>query len=156
MKTIEEKARALAEPLITEAGFKLWDVIFEKEGAMNYLRILFDSKEGVNDEDCALMTAPLNATLDAQDFIKHVDILEVGSPGLTRRLRNPEHFMQSIGKPIRVMKRGEKGKTTVIYGILEAYDGACDSENGDNIKIKTDSETIILNPKNCLRINIDL
>jgi len=148
MKTIEEKARALAEPLITEAGFRLWDVVFEKEGAMNYLRILFDKDGGIDDEECALMTAPLNALMDRQDFISHVDILEVGSPGVTRRLRRPEHFEQSVGKPIRIMRRGEKGKTTAIYGILNSYDG-------ERLEVKTDAETIVLNPKNCIRINID-
>jgi len=147
---IEERASALAEPLILGAGFTLWDVTFEKEGAMNYLRILFDKDGGVTDEDCALLTPPLNKIMDAQDFISHVDVLEVGSPGLTRRLRKPGHFGQSIGKPLRVMKRGEKGKTDALYGILEAYD-----REAGQISLKTDKEVIILGIKNCLRINID-
>jgi ribosome maturation factor RimP len=146
---IEEKARLLAEPLLTEAGFTLWDVIFEKEGAMSYLRILFE-KDEMNDEDVAAITTPLNQLMDTQDFIQHVDILEAGSPGLTRRLRRPAHFSMSIGKPIRVMKRGEKGKTNVIYGTLEAYE-----PQTNQISLKTDTETIILGIKNCLKINLD-
>jgi ribosome maturation factor RimP len=148
---IEEKARVLAEPLLAEAGFTLWDVIFEKEGAMSYLRILFDRKDGgITDEDAALMTPPLNALMDKQDFIQHVDILEIGSPGLTRRLRRSEHFTQNAGKPVRVMKRGEKGKTNVLYGELAEFN----DETGQ-FALKTDSETITLNIKNCLRINLD-
>jgi ribosome maturation factor RimP len=147
--TIEEKARALAEPLLTEAGFTLWDVIFEKEGAMSYLRILFE-KDEMNDEDVAAITTPLNALMDKQEFISHVDILEAGSPGLTRRLRHPAHFCMSISKPVRVMKRGEKGKTNVLYGTLES----CDPE-ANQITIKTDSELIPLSIKNCLKINLD-
>jgi len=149
--TIEEKARVLAEPLLAEAGFNLWDVIFEKEGAMSYLRILFDKDDGLTDEDCALMTPPLNAVMDKQEFIQHVDILEIGSPGLTRRLRRPEHFEYSMGKPVRVMKRGEKGKTAVIYGTLTEFD-----REKAQIILKTDSENIPLGIKNCLRINLDL
>ncbi|MCL2637164.1 MAG: ribosome assembly cofactor RimP [Oscillospiraceae bacterium] len=147
--TIEEKARALAEPLLTEAGFTLWDVIFEKEGAMSYLRILFE-KDDLNDEDVAKMTTPLNALMDTQDFIEHVDILEAGSPGLTRRLRHAEHFEQSLNKPIRVMKRGDKGKTNVIYGLLTAYEA-----EANQITLKTDTENVVLGVKNCLRINLD-
>jgi len=147
---IEEKTRALVEPLLTEAGFTLWDVIFEKEGAMSYLRILFDKEDGLNDEDVALMTTPLNELLDKQDFIQHVDILEAGSPGLTRRLRHPAHFLKSIGKQIRVMKRGEKGKTNVIYGLLEAFEA-----ESNQISLKTDTETVIIGVKNCLKINLD-
>ncbi|MCL1822948.1 MAG: ribosome assembly cofactor RimP [Oscillospiraceae bacterium] len=150
-QSIEERARALAEPLLAESGFTLWDVIFEKEGAMNYLRILFDKEDGVNDEECALMTAPLNEIMDKQDFIKHVDILEAGSPGLTRRLRRAEHFEQSINKPLRVLKRGEKGKSNAFYGILTAYD-----HEKNEISLKTESETVILNIKNCQRINLNL
>ncbi|MDR2559753.1 MAG: ribosome assembly cofactor RimP [Oscillospiraceae bacterium] len=147
---IEEKTRALVEPLLTEAGFALWDVIFEKEGAMNYLRILFDKDGGLNDEDCAQMITPLNQLMDKQDFIVHIDILEAGSPGLTRRLRHPGHFTQNIGNPIRVMKRGDKGKTDVIYGTLETYD-----PGANQISLKTETETIVLDVKNCLRINLD-
>jgi ribosome maturation factor RimP len=147
--SIEEKARILAEPLITEAGFVLWDVIFEKEGAMSYLRILFDKDGGLNDEDCALITPPINQLMDKQEFIQHVDILEIGSPGLTRRLRRPEHFEQSIGKPVRVMKRGDKGKTNVLYGELTNFD-----ETGQ-ITLKTDTETVTLGIKNCLKINLN-
>jgi len=159
---IEEKARALVEPLLNNSGFTLWDVIFEKEGAMSYLRILFDRRSGgadtpagesgdsVTDDDVAQMTTPLNELLDKQDFIQHVDILEAGSPGLTRRLRHPEHFQESIGKQIRVMKRGDKGKTNVIYGLLEAYEA-----ESNQISLKTDTETVILGVKNCLKINLD-
>jgi ribosome maturation factor RimP len=151
--TVEEKARTLAEPLLTEAGFMLWDVIFEKEGAMSYLRILFDRRAGdsITDEDVAAITTPLNQLMDAQDFINHVDILEAGSPGLTRRLRHPFHFEQSLGKPVRVMKRGDKGKTNFIYGELTAYD-----RENNQITIKTDSELIPLGIKNCLKINLDM
>lgn len=35
---IEEEALRLAKPLIEKAGCKLYDVCFEKEGAMWYLR----------------------------------------------------------------------------------------------------------------------
>ncbi|MCL2076917.1 MAG: ribosome assembly cofactor RimP [Oscillospiraceae bacterium] len=153
-QNIETKARALSEPLISQAGFTLWDVIFEKEGAMNYLRILFhkDSEnESVTDEDCALMTTPLNELMDKQDFIKHVDILEIGSPGLTRKLRRPEHFTQNLGKPVRVVKRGEKGKTNAFCGTL------CDYEPKTNeFSLQTATEKVVLNVKNCLRINLDL
>ena len=138
-------------PLLTDSGFTLWDVVFEKEGAMNYLRILFDKDGGLNDEDCALITAPINELMDKQDFIRHVDILEVGSPGLTRRLRHPEHFEQSLEKPVRALKRGDKGKTNTICGILSHYD-----RTKNEISLKTDTEDIILGVKNCLRINLDL
>jgi ribosome maturation factor RimP len=150
--TIEEKAYTLAEPLLADAGFALWDVIFEKEGAMSYLRILFDKADGesITDEDAVQITTPLNKLMDAQDFITHVDILEIGSPGLTRRLRKSVHFEQSVGKPVRVMKRGDKGKTNVFYGTLNAFD----SEKGEFL-LETDAETVALNVKNCLKVNID-
>jgi len=150
-QSIEEKARALSEPLLNEAGFDLWDVIFEKEGAMSYLRILFDKDGGIDDGDCERMTAPLNALMDKQDFVKHVDILEIGSPGLTRRLRRHEHFEKSTGKPVRVMKRGDKGKAEVIYGTLCAY-----HREGNEFSLDTGGDILRLQVKNCLKINIDL
>ena len=147
----EARAREITIPFLEENDCVLWDVIFEKEGAMHYLKILFDSKDGALDmEKCERLTPPLNRLMDAQDFIKQVDILEIGSPGITRRLRHEEHFKACVGKNVRVMKRGENGKTELITGILENYDA-----DSKYIKILTLNGEEQMNVKNCIRITLE-
>ena len=148
---IENKTRELVEDLLTESGFSLWDVVFEKEGAMWYLRVLFDKNEretgGITADECENITGPINEILDKQDFISEVDILEIGSPGLLRKLRHPEHFTDSIGMSIRVAYKDKNHKTHFKYGILKDF-------NAQTNEITLDKETIEL--KETVKVNIIL
>jgi len=147
----EDLARKIAEPFLEENGCTLWDVIFEKEGAMHYLRILFDNAAGtLSIDDCEKMTPPLNRLMDAQEFIKQVDILEIGSPGLTRRLRHKEHFDFCVGKDIRMMRRLDNGKTETVTGILVSY-------NAENKSIILDlgGHEMNLSLKQCIRVTLE-
>lgn len=144
---IEEQAEALVKPIIEQNGFTLWDVCFEKEGAMWYLRILFDKDEGINADECEQITTPINEIIDKQDFLPYIDILEVGSPGLTKKLRKPEHFRQCIGQPVRATVRGENGKEMSVLGTLNAY-----SEEEKTVTIDEN----VLQLGKCIKINLNL
>jgi len=144
---IEDRAKNLAEPFLKENNCVLWDVIFEKEGAMHYLKILFEPEDGALDmAQCEKLTPPLNKIMDAEEFIKQVDILEIGSPGLNRRLRKPEHFEKCTGKTVKVMKRLDNGKTETVSGVLDGF-------NPENKSIIFDKTEIAL--KKCLRITLE-
>lgn len=149
--SIEERARAAVIPIIEENGLRLWDVCFEKEGAMWYLRVLVDKDGGLDSDECEIVSKPINEVLDKQELIKSVDILEVGSPGLTKKLRKPEHFRACIGEPVRVTRRGEKGKEYSVYGTLAAYD-----EEKGTITLEDDNGKTELAVAECVKINSDL
>ena len=148
---IEERAYEAVAPLIEERGYKLWDVCFEKEGAMWYLRILLDKEGGMDSDECESINGQINDEIDKQDFIKNIDILEVGSPGLTKKLRKPEHFRACINERIRVTLRDEKGKENSVYGILSAYD-----EEKSEITLSDGNETKTFALSQCVKINSDL
>ena len=148
---VEELARAAVAPIIEQYGLTLWDVCFEKEGAMWYLRILIDKEGGLDSDECEEISRPINEIIDKQDFIKSVDILEVGSPGLTKKLRRPEHFRACIGEPVRVTKRDEKGKEISVYGTLEKYD-----EDTGRILLRNDEDTQDIALSECVKVNSDL
>ena len=99
---IEERTESLVLPIIESAGLELWDVEYVKEGSDYYLRVYIDKSGGFNIDDCVLVTRALNEKLDADDFIEDAYILEVSSPGLTRKLKKDKEFEKSIGKLIRV------------------------------------------------------
>lgn len=143
---IEEQARKLALPVIEQNGCKLWDVRFEKEGAMWYLRVLFDlDGESLDSDRCEEISKPINDLFDKQSFIEQVDILEIGTPGIYKRLRTSEHFQSCMGKRITAQVKTEKGEEFVT-GILEAY-----SEEKDEITV--DGRAIKLSK--CIKVNLD-
>lgn len=120
-KSTVEKAYELAKPLAESLGVSIWDVVFEKEGASWYLRIFIDKDEGINIDDCEAFSRPFNKILDEKDFVDQSYIFEVGSPGIGRELKRPEHFEKYIGSPVRVrLIRAADGLKEII-GLLKEY-----------------------------------
>ena len=118
----ESKTEELVMPLIEQNNFELVDVEYVKEGSNWYLRVYIDKENGINVDDCELISRALSDLLDEKDFIEEAYILEVSSPGLGRPLKKEKDFARSIGEEVDVklyrMKNGRKDYT----GILKSYD----------------------------------
>lgn len=124
----------IAEPIAEELGLILWDVLFEKEGANYYLRIIIDKEDGVGIDDCVNMSHAIDGPLDREDPIDRQYNLQVSSPGIERKLTRPFHFDYAMGEKI-ILKliRPWEGKRE-FKGTLVDY-----SENGD-VTIALDEE----------------
>ena len=89
----------LVRPVVEGMGLSLWDVRFEKEGPDWYLRVLIDKPDGTMDTDtCALVSHAIDPVIDEADPIDQSYFLEVGSPGLGRRLTREEHYDKLKGQ----------------------------------------------------------
>ena len=76
-----------------------------------YLRVLID-KDGTMDTDtCADVSHALDPILDESDPINQSYYLEVGSPGLGRKLTRPEHYEQLKGCLLYTSHPGRKRPT---------------------------------------------
>ena len=106
-----QRVEALVRPTVEGMGLRLWDVVFEKEGPDWYLRVLID-KDGTMDTDtCAEVSHALDPILDEADPIDQSYYLEVGSPGLGRKLTRPEHYKAVRGQKVsvRLYRANENG-----------------------------------------------
>ena len=124
----------LAKPIADSLGLKIWDVVFEKEGAMWYLRVLIDKDGGLSMDDCEAMTRPLSKALDEADPIEQNYMLEVGSPGLGRELKKKEHFEEFLECPVRIRYIRETDGKKEFIAILKGFnDGTVSvvTEEGD-------------------------
>lgn len=138
---IESKVEILLKPIITNLGYDLYDVRYEKEGKDYYLRIIIDKPEGIDINDCENVNNSINDILDEADYIKDQYFLEVSSPGIERILRKGKHFASQIGNEIslKLFKPIEKKKELV--GILEEFD------EKEGITLKVDNRTIKIDLK---------
>lgn len=120
----ESRVYELVHPIAEELGLIVWDVRFEKEGALWYLRVLLDHMERpVNITDCEQVTRPLSKLLDEQDPIPQSYTLEVGSAGLERELIRETHFDACEGSPVKVrMIRPLEDGTKDLTGTLLSCD----------------------------------
>lgn len=154
-EAVEQEAYKKLGAIIENAGYKLWDIVYEKEGAMWYLKVLFDRQStedgGLSDTECEEMTAPINAAVDTLSCIDLIDVLEVGSPGLNRVLRHAEHFSEMRGEKIKFTVKDTNGKDIYLGGELIGYD-----EVSDMFTVNIDGEEKSFNRAKAGRIITDL
>ena len=111
----------LAAPVAQQMGLELWDVTSEKEGAGWYLRYLIDREGGVDIDQCEAFSRQVSDLLDEADPIPQSYTLEVGSPGIERKLTQPWHFQRYLGRPVVVrLIRPVEGEREFV-GTLWAY-----------------------------------
>ena len=130
-----QRVEKLVRPVVEGMGLRLWDVVFEKEGPDWYLRVLID-KDGMMDTDtCADVSHALDPILDEADPIEQSYYLEVGSPGLGRKLTRPEHYEALKGQKIGVkLFRPNENGVKEFSGILLGREGntvTLETENGN-------------------------
>ncbi len=121
----EAVVREIILPTVTELGYELWDVRFQKEGTEHYLRITIDSANGIQIEDCEVVSRAIDPILDQADPIDCGYYLEVSSPGLGRPLTRDEHFAAMMGEEVRVhlIRPVDDSLSRDYVGTLSGYNG---------------------------------
>ena len=141
MSKIEEKVETLVEEKIKKLGYRLYDVEYVKEGKEYYLRIYIDKDEGINLEDCELVSNSITDVLDEADYIKDQYFLEVSSPGVERILRKDKHLQENIGAKVQVkLFKPIKGK--------KQYEGTLKDFNENIIELEAKGEILNLERQN--------
>ena len=112
----------LFEPEVTAMGFELLGIELIKNGHISLLRVYIDKFEGVNIDDCVLVSQQLTGLLDVKDPIKGQYNLEVSSPGIDRPLFTDEQLKKQIGHIVMIKLREKYRGKRKITGVLEAVD----------------------------------
>ena len=119
MAKVTEVVTALAAPIVQAQGCRLWDVEYVKEAGTWYLRVFIDKDGGVSIDDCEAVSRPLSDALDEADPIEGSYTLEVGSAGIDRVLRRPEHFAAYLGSEVEVrLYRAREGRKELVGKLL--------------------------------------
>jgi len=79
---VEKLTESLA-PVIEKLNFKLVKVSLEKVDGELVLEVIIDKEDGVNIDDCVLVTKAINPVLDELDLIESSYTLEVASKGVS-------------------------------------------------------------------------
>lgn len=116
-----QTVEALVKPAIEALGLRLWDVRFEKEGPDWFLRVWIDRDAPLDTDTCEAAARAIDPLIDAADPIEQSYYLEVGSPGLGRRLTKDAHFAAKTGQRVqahlyRPNEAGEKEITGTLLG----------------------------------------
>jgi Uncharacterized protein conserved in bacteria len=120
MAKVTDLVQALVQPFCDQQGVSLWDVEYVKEAGQWFLRVFIDKQGGLHIEDCEAVSRPLSDLLDERDPIEGSYVLEVGSAGVDRALKKPEHFAAYVGTAVDVKlyrpRDGSKEWTGALVG----------------------------------------
>ena len=115
-----EKILTLIEPIMQEDTCFIYDIEYIKEAGERILRIFIDKDDGVDINDCERVSRLIEQILDEQDIIKEQYRLQVGSPGIERRLVKSWHYKKYINSNVIVKLYAPLPKTNTkkIKGTL--------------------------------------
>ncbi|AZU61523.1 ribosome maturation factor RimP [Neobacillus mesonae] len=139
MSKVTEVVEELAAPICQELGIELVEIEYVKEGKSWFLRVYIDKDNGVDIEDCGLVSERLGEKLDEIDPIPHNYFLEVSSPGAERPLKKQKDFEKAIGKNVFIKTYEPIDGEKSFEGTLLEFDGQIVKLE---IKIKTRKKTI--------------
>ncbi len=104
----------VAEPVAAaarDAGVE----VYHAELSGRELRVQVESPSGASVRACTEFSRALAARLDAADFLHRQYTLEVSTPGIERRLYQPQDYAKALNQHVRVHARNG-----VVEGLLEA------------------------------------
>ena len=141
--TVYDIAFEVCKPL----GYKVYDVVYVKEGPYWFLRVFIDSENGVNLDDCETVSRRISDILDEKDFIENNYFLEVSSPGVERVLRQDEHYSDAVGECVHIKLFKPEGNIRELEGELTAF-------NDGIVTVNCDGKEFNIYKKNIAKANI--
>ena len=103
---------------ITQLGYELVDMELSNRGKL--IRLFIDRPEGINIDDCVLVSNQLGNVLAVEHDVDY-DRLEVSSPGLDRVLKKEADFIRFSGQRAQVKLRvpvdGRKNFVGMLRGL---------------------------------------
>lgn len=125
--------------LVSSVDLELYDTVVVSENEETIFRVSVISNEvvdgkrtGVSLDSCVELTHLISPLLDVTPPVSGEYRLEVGSPGIERKLTTLNHFKKSVGEKVALNVAKEK-----IKGVLVKVEGS-------KIFVETEDETVEL------------
>lgn len=117
---ITSKIKQLIEPILEREGLTLYDMELAEGRGRSKLNVFIDRPGGVNTGHCTMVSNNLSAALEVEELFDGAYVMEVSSPGLTRKLKKVEHYSKSIGSLAQMNFKSSFNGPEKATGILEA------------------------------------
>ncbi|MBS8263500.1 MULTISPECIES: ribosome maturation factor RimP [Mesobacillus] len=141
MSKVTEVVEELVTPILNENELELVDIEYVKEGKNWFLRVYIDKDNGIDIEECGIVSERLSEKLDAIDPIPHNYFLEVSSPGAERPLKKEKDYQKAIGKNVFIKTYEPIDGEKAFEGVLTDYNGETVTVD---VKIKTRKKTVVI------------
>lgn len=122
MARIQQQLVEMFAPTVSALGYELVGIEYISQGKHSIVRVFIDTENGVNLDDCQVVSRQISGILDVEDPIKGEYSLEVSSPGTERPLFTIDHYKQFIGEAVSLRFYGMVEKRRKLKGHIVAVD----------------------------------
>lgn len=147
---IASRVRAAVEPVVTNAGYTIWDVTYYKEGAEMILEIEIDREGGISLNECSEVTKLVEPIIDELDPIEESYCLQVSSAGIVRALDKNDHLGFACENRLPVTL----GLYVAVDGSKE-YKGVIESFDNESVTLLSDGIPRRFTMKQISKINAE-
>lgn len=98
---LSEEIRKLAESKLT-AGQFIVDVISSARQGPKKVLVVVDADQGINIDECAVISRQLSEALDESGLIADNYLLEVSTPGLDQPLKLRRQYVKNVGRNLKL------------------------------------------------------
>ena len=157
---LEKKFYLMCEPVVQEAGYRLYDLEYIATQKVLRLYIQDPSTGSAVIEDCVKVDNALSPAFETETWIPEDVVLEVSSPGVYRHISNLEHFKMSVGEIIAVVIMGqlsEEQLKNAPKGIKgeKKFRGKLLEVHGDNFTVEVKNFPLKLTYTQIKKVNLD-
>lgn len=129
-EALEALIADLVTPLLDGTDLTLVDVEYVREKMIGICVSTLINRDGVEIDDCQLVSEKLTTVLDEKDPIKEKYYLEVSSPGIDRPLKKDKDFTAAYGSKVDISFFAPWEGLKDLVGILISH-------SDETIEIKT-------------------
>ncbi|TVR03078.1 MAG: hypothetical protein EA398_06065 [Deltaproteobacteria bacterium] len=137
--TLAEKVEHLVAQVADSLGLEVYDLEVQPQGRIVVMLERPGAAEpgtGVTVGELGRANREINGRLEVSGVIPFDWELEVGSPGVERALRRPEHWQGQVGARVRVVMMASVSGDQVVEGTIVE----CDEETAN---VRTDSGGVV-------------
>lgn len=129
---VTEKIQELIAPFLATLGLDVWGVELAAAGHRQLVRLYIDladgtprtpGRRGVTIDECARVSRHLGSLLEVEEYFHGPYVLEVSSPGLSRRFFEAEQLAGYIGREIEAKLAAPVNGRKRFRGVLTALEG---------------------------------
>ena len=115
---IKEEIEKIVEPVIERHDCFLWGLEILRGRKRPTLRIYIESDSGANIEDCENISKDLNYEIDLDSSFGDDYVLEVSTPGISRKFFKQNQLNEYIGEELKIKLREPLEGIKNIEGVL--------------------------------------
>jgi ribosome maturation factor RimP len=157
---VEKKFFLMCEPVVQEAGYRLYDLEYVTSQKLLRLYIQDPRTSSALIEDCVKVDHALSPAFETETWIPEDVVLEVSSPGVYRHLSTLEHFKMTIGEVIAVVIMGQlsdEQKKDIPKGMAgeKKFRGTLMDADSEGFTIQVKDFALKLTYKQTKKVNLD-